>query len=512
MQTGETDTQLSAYAREQLLKEAWEKARVRLGQQSYDWRVWPDPVEWIESHFYVEDSKSLFELAPPQAWALREALRRDEQGYFVYTTVLWSWIKKSAKSTIIAAVVDYVATHRPRAKIKLIANDLKQADSRVGFYLRENIKLGEVYGIEGRAEIEISPSNYKIVYPNGSIVEMIPIDPRGEAGGNDDLIVFSELWGWKNESHQRMWAEMTPPPSKYGHSQRWIDTYAGYEGESPILEELFANNVKEEYRCHPQWEFYANARGRVFATWVTKPLMPKFQPKEYYDEQRAILTDAQFNRMHRNQWATSTEAFLPDIVWYDRCGKDQRERQLNAYTEVVVGIDAATTSDGFAVVMVGRDPFAEKLEDGTTVDATWVYYAKVWYPEKRTMVDVWQEPKAVLRGLAQQYNVIQFAYDPWQMEHMATELRHAGLGWFDPFHQGSERAEGDKMLYDMIRERRARHAGSMPALRTHVKNANRKQTDRGLRIVKRNEADKIDLVVAWAMANKRALDWIPKVE
>ena len=41
---------------------------------------------------------------------------------------------------------------------------------------------------------DLCERNYKTSLPNNTIIEAIPIDPAGEAGGNDDLIIFSELW------------------------------------------------------------------------------------------------------------------------------------------------------------------------------------------------------------------------------------------------------------------------------------------------------------------------------
>lgn len=167
----------------------------------------PHAVDWIQENFYLYDTGNLMSLYECQRRPLELALERDSDGNLKYNTVLWSWPKKSAKSSVIAAMADYTASHKTNGSVKLVANDLKQADSRVGMYLRENIKLGVKAG--KRSGIDITPSGYKIRYPNGALIESVPIDPSGEAGGNDDMIVYSELWGWKSKAHQRMWSEMT---------------------------------------------------------------------------------------------------------------------------------------------------------------------------------------------------------------------------------------------------------------------------------------------------------------
>jgi phage terminase large subunit-like protein len=132
-------------------------------------------------------------LFPVQIGPMQEALRQQDERY-AYDTVLWSWPKKSAKSTVVAAVADYIASATNNARVRLTGNDQRQADSRVGMYMRENVKLGARAGSVQRQQTKVSTSGYNLRYPNGSVIEMVPIDPSGEAGGNDDMVVCSELW------------------------------------------------------------------------------------------------------------------------------------------------------------------------------------------------------------------------------------------------------------------------------------------------------------------------------
>ena len=194
-----------------------------------------DPIAWIESEFYIPELGGAMKLHPYQKAVLREAYRLDEQGHFVYSVVVWSDIKKSAKSSIAAATVLERARRLPWGSIKIVANDLKQADSRVAFYARRAVELNP--RLTNR--VKVKPSGYHMEFDNRTRVEAVPVDPKGEAGGNDDLIVFSELWAANQTAAQRMWTEMTLSPTKYGKSQRWVETYAGFSGESPLLEQLY---------------------------------------------------------------------------------------------------------------------------------------------------------------------------------------------------------------------------------------------------------------------------------
>jgi phage terminase large subunit-like protein len=450
----------------------------------------PDPVDWIQANFYLYDTGTLMNLFEWQRKPLELALSRDPvTKNYNYNTVLWSWPKKSAKSSVIAAVADYVAEHKPNASVKLIANDLRQADSRVGYYLREAIKIGQRNG--KRQGIVITPSGYKVTYPNGAKVESVPIDPAGEAGGNDDMMVYSELWGWKSKAQQLMWAEMTISPNKFGQSQRWVDTYAGYKGESPILEQLYETGVKQGRKLPESdmggAEVYVNDAAKMLAVWVTKPMF-KWQSSEYYASEEAQLVPSEFQRIHRNQWADAVNAFIP-IEWWMAC---KSPYTLETNEPVIIGVDAATTSDTFAIVMVSRRE-----------EHTYVHYCHVWKPPKGGAID-YAEPEAELRRLIHTYNVLEVAFDSYQLISMMQRLRNEEFVNARAFSQGSDRLIADKRLYDMIRSRSVHHNGE-PELTEHINNsaAEIDKNEGKLRIVKQQIDKKIDATIALSQANDR---------
>lgn len=487
-----------------------------------------DPLDFLQHYFYVYDTETLLELYDCQTGAIREALRRDMNGNYVYDTVLWSWMKKSAKSTLVAAIADYVACTKPKARIRLIANDRKQADSRVGYYMRENIIIGarKGYGTndaarrkqEFRQATKITPSGYTIEYPNGSIVEMVPVDAKGEAGGNDDLIIFSELWGYSHKAHLDMWVECTIAPTRFGKAQRWIDTYAGFSGESPILEDLYQEVVSDDKRLNIEGNDECYASGRMFAVWCTKHHFA-WQTKEYYDSERQNLTDSQFRRLHLNEWIMPVDSFV-QADWYDACA-DNEILPIAPYDEIVIALDAAVSSDCFAIVAVSRDrryPSKFTADGYEAPDRLIRRYSRAWTPPKDGKLAFWSDdpdeitPTSELKRLIKNYNVVQVTYDPYQLAHFVSQLEHESDAWFSEFNQQGEREIGDKGLYDLIRERRLAHDGKDDILRSHVLNSAAKiiGDDRKLRIVKKSDERKIDLCVALAMACKRGIELIPK--
>lgn len=442
----------------------------------------PDPADWLEAHFYIPELNAPITLAEYQRVALREALSRDERGLYKYSTIVWSDIKKSAKTTIAAGVAMWTAFSRRYAKIRLVGNDLRQADSRVFNALSDAIKLNSewqgVRVIRHRVELE-----------NGSVIEAVPIDPSGEAGGNDDMVEWTELWAATSDAHEKMWAELTLSPTKFGRSFRWVDTYAGYSGKSKLLEGLYQLAVKDQEPLDlglPGLECYA--KGRLFVLWNTKPQL-SWQTDEYYQQQAVDLTDSEFSRMHRNQWVSPTQTYVPR-EWWDACKVEKLPEDDGRW---VIALDAGVSDDCFAMVGVTR-------RKGKTE----VRYARKWSAPPKGKLD-YAPIDTELRRLLAEHPVLEVTYDPYQLHDFCTRLRNSIRTCFvREFSQGADRIIADKDLYDAIRDRNIQHRGE-PDLAEHIQNADAKaEGDSKLRIVKRSQTLKVDLAVALSMASARA--------
>ena len=472
-----------------------------------------DPVNWIEKNFYIPETrddpilKGRLQLVGYQKDLLREIFQKDEWGNFKYSIIVWSDIKKSIKSTIAAAVNLYGTEFSEFGERLIVANDLKQADSRVNYYVRRAIQLSPTLSKK------YTFNGYKISAPNGSFMEAIPIDPSGEAGSNADMITFSELWGAKDaeKAKQAMWAEMTLSPTKFGKSFRWIETYAGTAGEAKLLYSLYETGVKRGHLLWPDrlypvtggepsvLEAYVNESARMLCLWNTVPRCP-WQSKDYYSSEEGVLLPNQFARMHRNQWASAEETFVP-MSWWHACKRTQEEWPIidKGKHPMVIALDAGVSNDNFGLVMGGRHP--------QNKDETIIEFSQKWVPPKGGTIDFqgteeYPGPEMVLRKLIKENNVVQVAYDPYQLHDLATRLKKEGLAWFRPFNQGAERLEADNQYRTKIRERRIWQNGDKD-LKEHMENANGQQDDedRKIRIVKRADELKIDLTVAGSMMN-----------
>lgn len=220
----------------------------------------------------------------------------------------------------------------------------------------------------------------------------------------------------------------------------------------------------------------------------------------FVDQRRQTLTEAEARVLLEAAWEDidTADRFLPSMSWWDAC--QEALPSLTRHEPMVIGLDAGTKDDNFGLVAVTRHPHRH--------DEVAVRHVQAWRPVGG-VIDFRAPggPREVLNALIDSWNVVQVCYDPSQLHDMMTELFASGRVYVAEFNQGAERLVADRLLYDLITQRRIAHPGDA-ALRQHIDNANAKPDPdtRKIRIVKREPSLKIDLAVALSMAAKRCLD------
>lgn len=497
-------------------------ARARKEQQGRNvFTTIPDPVDWIEKNFRVEDTGQLIQLERFQAAVLRYCLKRKANGHLPFPTVIWSQVKKSGKTTIAGAVTQYATETWGRfPEIYTVGNDADQARERAFAQMKKSIMARPDY-IESRQAVPgqwILHEKKFMCLKNGATVKAIAADFKGEAGSNPVLTVWTELWGYTSDAALKFWAEMAPSPTR-PDSMRWVETYAGFEGESELLYGLYDNAVNKgrqltageigDVGCFDEAPnptdkvpCYVNEASGIFAFWDSGPEARRMpwqqgeQGERYYANEASTQTPGQFDRLHYNLWVSAESAFVPIEQW-DSC---RRPAPLapGDKTPIVLALDAAVSGDCFGLVGVSRDP-------DNKADVA-IRIVRKWDPPQGGTID-YAGPRAAVKQICKDYNVVEIAYDMYQLHDFATTLMKEGIGWFRVFNQDAERRKSDKLLFDLIMHRRIRHDGNLE-LREHITNANAKQSlegDTKLKIVKKSESRKIDLVVCTSMASAECL-------
>ena len=80
--------------------------------------------------------------------------------------------------------------------------------------------------------------------------------------------MFDELWAFTSERSRRLWDELVPPPTRQV-ACRLTTTYAGFEGESLLLEELHKRGLQQ-----PQIGDDLHAGDGILTFWSHTPIAP----------------------------------------------------------------------------------------------------------------------------------------------------------------------------------------------------------------------------------------------
>jgi len=108
----------------------------------------------------------------------------------------------------------------------------------------------------------------------------------------------------------------------------------------------------------------------------------------------------------------------------------------------------------------------------------------------------------VVRELAERFTIIECTFDPWRAGQIGQELEQRGIRVLAFPQHDARMIPASQRLYDAIIERRLVHPDD-PRLNAHVAAAVARHGRRGWRVDKASRQDKIDAVVALAMALDR---------
>lgn len=453
-------------------------------------------TKWIE-HFVTLPDGSKLKLQSHQKAILDHAFAFDRHGKLRYGVIVYSAIKKSGKTEINADVMDYwLFNVESPNEIITVANKRDQAIAR-GFRRakeiieRNPVLLGEVQSITAN----------QIILKNGSTILAIPNDFSGEAGSNHGLTTWDELWGFSSERDRRLFDELCPVPTRK-NSIRFISTYAGFEGESALLEDLYHQifNPDDTLKAgidRPLGEgFPCYAKDGLFMYWDHSARMP-WQTPQYYESQRKQLRLNTFLRLHENRWVSSESGFF-SMEKFDACVDPDHSPPLpDKSIHLWVGVDASVKKDRSAVVSVYREN--DKLYLGPK---------RFWQPSGSDPIDLEETMEAYLLELHSGYSLRSVRYDPYQFHRSAMTLTKKGLPMVEYPQTVSNLTEIGQNLYDLV-EYRNLILYPCKDLRFEATCAIGKETGRGIRIVKEKSSQKIDQIVSLAMA---AIDAVKKCD
>jgi phage terminase large subunit-like protein len=448
----------------------------------------PEIVDWGQDRFYITETKRPIVLEPVQKTVLQYFFERRADGQFKYKTGLYSTIKKSGKTTIAAMVQQWACeTWGDFGQCYHMGNKLEQAKERAFMITTHSIELSPF-----KKDWRIQPTRLTHL-PTNSFIKPLPVNAAGEAGGNQRLTTWTEFHGYIYEADERMYDELQPVPTQ-PLSFRFVESYAGYDGESNLLKTIWDRAIKEGRRIHDEYPIYVHEPSGLIAyidTGIEARRM-YWQTPEYYQLAEAGERPINYKRLHLNEWVSSENQFVQIGIWDSLENKGGIAIEVQPNYPVVIAVDAAVSNDTTAasvVTFIG--------------DITIELETQIFYPPKGGKIDYKETLIPALESMFGRYRVVYVGYDEYQMHDIMTQLAKAYRGIeFQNFDQNQPRLQADTSLLSRLIQGKFRHSGNA-VLREHVQNANSKEKDdgRAVRIVKQASGKRIDGLVSLSMAS-----------
>jgi hypothetical protein len=378
--------------------------------------------------------------------------------------------KKQGKSALAGSTALFMASRKKYSECYILASDQEQS--------RDRVLRACKYAVENGPLLDHAKVYKDIIeLDNKSIIQALPFDYKGAAGMNPSCVIVDEVHTWIYENFRRLWDEVQIPPTQ-PEGVRWVASYAGHEGESLLLRDLWDKALAGE-RLLGDLPIYRNHDLNLLAFVDTGPAswrMPWMNEK-YIAEVRASERPNSFKRLWLNEWTTSESQFA--------C----RDDTLRALAEkeparLIVGADASTSRDFTALVGVQYNP------DLNTVD---VKLVRVWKPKKgwlrggKPTIDLDETIGAEVIRLHEAGQLGAVVCDPFQLHTSIIEWQKRGIRVIE-LPQTTGRIEADQGLYDAIVSRGIRHYNE-PALNDAIQSCIALETTL-----------KIDAAVALSMA------------
>ena len=463
--------------------------------------------KWCE-HYLIQ-SVDQFAGAPLvlEDWQLEfmgEALATTDQAgvdpCWASTTLCVS--RKNGKTVMLAAYALYrLFNDQTQPEILLAAASDKQAgrlfDACVGF-IRRSPELLELSVLrEYQGEIARADGGGKILRMASSADNL--------HGYNPSLVICDELHAWTKPSQRKAWAALTTGGGARRNTQVFTITTAGdaNEREASILGRMIdQNEALGELEKHPGLTISRNfdARTLVYnysaptrdphdvdamklanpASWITTEFLAR-------QAANPELSNEEVLQLHGCVWVAGTKAWIHADWWQAAI---ERGVTIPDGSRVTLGVDIGIVHDSSAVVAAWRRPDDDKI----------VVESRVWMPQPGVNVNL-LDVEAHILDVAERCNVSGVFYDPRFFERSATVLDHDhGVTMVLLAQNSAPMATAYQSFYTLLQEGRIVHAGTDAELTSHVLGAGAQMTDRGWRVSKVRQTQKIDALVACVMA------------
>jgi phage terminase large subunit-like protein len=465
-----------------------------------------DFAEWC-SNFLVQ-STDQFAGKPLvlEKWQLdfiREALAtRDEDGLEpVWRSVALIVSRKNGKTAMLAAYALFrLLNDETQPEILLAAASDKQAGRLFDAcmqYIRQNTLLADQLVLRDYiGEIARADGGGKILRMASSADNL--------HGYNPSLVVCDELHAWTKPSQRKAWAALTTGGGARKNTQVFTITTAGdaSDREAGILGRMINRN--EAVGDVERLDGLTISRNFDAATLVYNYSAPTKDPSDTAAMKLAnpaswITTDflarqaanpelsaEEVLQLHGCVWVSGGNAWIQPEWWNNAI---ERDVMIPDGARVSLGVDIGIIHDASAVVVAWQRPDDERV----------VLEARVWTPRPGQNVQL-GDVEDHIRALAQRLNVAGVFYDPRFFEASSQRLDDEGIVMVNMPQNSATMANAYQTFYSMMSEGQLVHAGNDEVFTQHVLSTGAVLSDRGWRVSKMRQTQRIDALVAAVMA------------
>jgi phage terminase large subunit-like protein len=447
------------------------------------WRA--DPARFIETILHNPETGEPFKLLPAERDFLAHAFLLADNGRLLYPELIFAAPKKSGKTgfgaLFMLTMLLLFGGHYGEGFA--LANDYEQAASRVFQAIKRIVEASPLL----RHEAKITAD--KVVFPTfrNATITALTSSYASVAGANPVISVFDELWAYDSENSRRLWDEMVPPPTR-AIAARLTVTYAGFSGESVLLEELYQRGMAQ-----PLVGPCLHAGDGMLMAWHHDPIAP-WQTEGWITEMRRSLRPNQFLRMIENYFTTSESSFVNMTSWDGCVDPNATPTFADKHLVVDIGVDASVKHDSTAIVVV--TPLPDKRVRLIT--------HRIFQPTPDEPLDFEATIEATLIDLCNRFAVRAIRFDPYQMAATSQRLQKRGLPVREFAQTVPNLTIASQGLWELI-ESRGLILYPDAAMRLAASRAIAVETSRGWRIAKEKQSHRIDVVVALGMAAHAAV-------
>jgi phage terminase large subunit-like protein len=359
------------------------------------------------------------EVATPWQWADARAILEPDDGdpllHFDTRPRGGSKTSDLAGMTAAALVEQVPAGGRCYA----IASDRDQArllvDSLAGFVSRTP-------GLPGAIAVD----RYSAVTPAAARLEVIPADAASSYGLRGSLFVVDELTQWPSVNRE-VWVSILSAVPKVPGARLVVLASAGDPAH-------WSYQIRERARVSPAWRLH-EVPGPV--PWVSESALL---------EQRELLTDSQYARLHLNRWTASEDRLvtIENLAAAVRLDGPQDPRRGVTYR---IGVDLGLRNDRTAIAICHAEPMAGQVRTKRVVLDRMIVFAGTKVDEVKLA-----EVESVLIEAWKRYGRPRVRLDPWQAIGLAQRLRRQGVSVEEWSYSAQRYGAVAQTLYTLLRD------------------------------------------------------------